>query len=124
MTRIADLTWNHPKRVLIAVAVFAVLAVAIGHNVEQHLKAAGFTDPASESERATKLLDESLGYNPNPAIALVVRAPGGGRLDTGSPAVRREVARLSRGMSRVEYVGRVVDPLRDRRAGAELIARD
>jgi RND superfamily putative drug exporter len=124
MTRIADLTWNHPKRVLIAVAIFAVLAVAIGHNVEQHLKAAGFTDSASESERATKLLDESLGYNPNPAIALVVRAPGGGRLETSNPAVRREVDRLSRGMSRVEYVGRVVNPLRDRRAGAELIAHD
>jgi RND superfamily putative drug exporter len=124
MTRIADLTWNHPKRVLIAVAIFAVLAVAIGHNVEQHLKAAGFTDSASESERATKLLDESLGYNPNPAIALVVRAPGGGPLETDDSAVRREVDRLSRGMSRVEYVGRVVNPLRDRRAGAELIARD
>jgi len=53
MIRIADLTWNHPKRVLVAVAIFAVLAVAIGHNVEQHLKAAGFTDSASESVRAT-----------------------------------------------------------------------
>ncbi len=125
MTRIADLTWRHPKRVLAAVAVFALLAVAFGHDVEHHLKAAGFTDSASQSERATALLDESLGYNPNPAIVLVVRNPGGGRLDTGDPAVRRDVARLSRGMSKVEYVGRVVDPLRDQRAtAAGLIARD
>jgi putative drug exporter of the RND superfamily len=124
VTRIADLTWKHPKRVLAAVAAFAVLAVAVGHDVEQHLKAAGFTDPASESERGPVLLRNSLGYNPNPAIVLAVRAPGGGRLDTNSPAVRREVARLARGMAQVEYVGRVVDPLRDRRAGAGLIARD
>jgi uncharacterized membrane protein YdfJ with MMPL/SSD domain len=121
---IADLTWKHPKRVLAVVAAFAVLAVAVGHNVEQHLKAAGFTDSASESERATKLLTESLGYNPNPAIVLVVRAPGGGSLHIGNPAVGREVDRLSRGMAKVEYVGRVVNPLHNRRAGAELIARD
>jgi uncharacterized membrane protein YdfJ with MMPL/SSD domain len=124
MTRIADLTWNHPKRVLAAVAAFAVLAIAVGHDVEHHLKAAGFADSASESERATVLLRDSLGYNPNPAIVLVVRAPQGGELDTGSPALRRQVAALSHRVAGVEYVGRVVDPLRDRRAGAQLIARD
>jgi putative drug exporter of the RND superfamily len=124
MNRIADLTWKHPKLVLAAVAIFVLFAGAIGKDVEHHLKAAGFTDSASESERATVLLDHSLGYNPNPAIVLVVRAPGGGPLDTSDPSVRREVDRLSRGMAKVEYVGRVVNPLQDRRAGAELIARD
>jgi len=124
MTRIADLTWRHPKRVLAAVAAFAVLAIALGHGVERHLKAAGFADPASQSERATALLRDSLGYNPNPAIVLVVRAPGGGRLDAANPALRRQVAALSRRVAGVEHIGRVVDPLRERRAGAELIARD
>jgi putative drug exporter of the RND superfamily len=124
VNRIADLTWKHPKLVLAAVAVFVLVAGTVGRDVEQHLKAAGFTDSASESERATELLRESLGYDPNPAIVLVVRAPGGGRLDTTSPAVRREVERLSRGMAGVEHVGRVVNPLRDPRAGAALIARD
>jgi uncharacterized membrane protein YdfJ with MMPL/SSD domain len=122
--RIADLTWKHPKRVLAAVGVFALLAIAFGHDVEHHLKAAGFTDPASESEKATALLDKSLGYNPNPAILLVVRAPGGGPLDLRSPAVRREVGRLSRGMEKAQYVGHVVDPLSNPRAGAGLIAHD
>ncbi len=51
MTRIANLTWKHPKLVLLAVGAFALLAVAVGHDVEQHLKAAGFTDP-SLRERA------------------------------------------------------------------------
>jgi uncharacterized membrane protein YdfJ with MMPL/SSD domain len=124
MNRIADLTWKHPKLVLGVVAVFVLIAAAVGRDVEQHLKAAGFTDPASESERATKLMRDSLGYNPNPGLVLVVRAPGGGRLDTSSPAVRGEVARISREVAQVDYVGRVVNPLRDPRAGAGLIARD
>jgi len=122
--RIADLTWKRPKLVLALVGVFALVAVALGGNVEKHLKAAGFTDPASESEVATNKLTEALGYDANPGIVLVVRAPDGGRLDTASPLVRREVGRLSAEVARAEHVGRVVDPLRDRRAGAELIAAD
>src|SRR5215218_4487964 len=124
MNRVADLTWKRPKLVLSLVGVFALLAVAFGHDVEHHLKAAGFTDPSSESEQATNLLTGALGYDANPGIVLVVRAPGGGELDTTSPLVRREVGRLSAEVSRVENVGRVVNPLRNRRAGAELIAAD
>ncbi len=124
MDRIANLTWEHPKRVLAAVGVFFLLAVAVGHDVEQHLRAAGFTDPASESERATGVLADALGYDANPGLVLIVRDPDGGPLDVQSPAVRREVGRLSQEVAGVEYVGRVVNPLRDRRAGASLIARD
>jgi RND superfamily putative drug exporter len=124
MTRVADLTWKHPKLVLAAVAVFVLIAGAVGKDVESHLKAAGFTDPASESERAGALLREELGYYPSPAIVFVVRNPNGGRLDTSSPPVRREVDRLSAELAEVEHVGRVVNPLRDPRAGAQLIARD
>lgn len=124
MNRIADLTWKRPKLVLAAVAVFALLAIAFGHDVERHLKAAGFTDPASESEVATNTLTEALGYDANPGIVLVVRAADGGKLDVANPVVRREVARLSAETARAEHVGRVVDPLRDRRASHELIAAD
>ncbi|HEX2071331.1 MAG TPA: MMPL family transporter [Thermoleophilaceae bacterium] len=124
LSRIADLTWTRPKLVLALVGAFALLAIAIGHDVEKHLKAAGFTDSASESERATAQLREALGYDPNPGLVLVVRDPGGGKLDVRSPAVRREVARLSREMDEVAGVGHVVDPLRDPRAGARLVAKD
>src|SRR6188472_531527 len=124
MTRIANLTWKHPKLVLAAVAAFAVLAVAIGHNVEQHLKAAGFTHPSSESEQATDLLRAGLGYDPNPAIVLVVRSPDGGRLNLADPSVRRDINRLADGTAGTEYVGRVLNPLRSPRAGSELIAKD
>jgi RND superfamily putative drug exporter len=124
MTRIANLTWKHPKLVLALVGVFALLALAVGRDVEQHLKAAGFTDSSSESEQATRLLRDSLGYDPNPAIVLVVRNPDGGRLDLADPALRDEVARIATGAEGVEHVGRVVNPLRDPAAGAALIARD
>jgi uncharacterized membrane protein YdfJ with MMPL/SSD domain len=124
MNRIADLTWKHPKLVLAAVALFSLLSIAVGRDVEQHLKAAGFTDSASESERAGALLRDSLGYDPNPALVVVVRAPAGGKLDLSSPAVRQEVTQLSREVAQVEYVGRVANPLRDRQAAATLIARD
>jgi uncharacterized membrane protein YdfJ with MMPL/SSD domain len=100
------------------------LAVAVGHDVEHHLKAAGFTDSSSESEVATGKLTRALGYDANPGIVLVVRAPGGGPLNVTSPAVRRQVSSLSAEVAKAPYVGRVVNPLRDRRAGAELIARD
>ncbi|HEV2727920.1 MAG TPA: efflux RND transporter permease subunit, partial [Solirubrobacterales bacterium] len=124
MGRIADLTWKHPKLVLAAVALFTLFAAAFGRDVEQHLKAAGFTDSASESERAGALLRDSLGYDPNPGLVVVVRAPGGGKLDISSPAVRREVDRLSKQVAQVEHIGRVTNPLRDRQAAPTLIARD
>jgi RND superfamily putative drug exporter len=122
--RVADLTWKHPKLILALVGAFAVLSVAIGKDVEHHLQAAGFTDSASESEKATSAVVDAAGYDPNPGLVLVVRGPEGAPLDTADPAVRREVGRLSREVEGVEHVGRVVDPLRDRRAAAQLIARD
>ncbi|HEX5929960.1 MAG TPA: MMPL family transporter [Solirubrobacterales bacterium] len=123
MDRIADLTWKHPKLVLLAVGAFVLLSLAVGRDVESHLKAAGFTDSASESERAGALLRGSLGYDPNPGLVVVARSPEGGRLDVSSPAVRQEVARLSKEISQVEYIGRVANPLRERRA-TTLLARD
>jgi RND superfamily putative drug exporter len=122
--RVADLTWKHPKLVLAAVGVFAIVAIAVGKDVENHLKAAGFADPSSESEQAKSILSESLGYDPNPAIFLVIRDPDGGRVDPASPALRREVAALARRVATVDGVGRVVNPLRDPRAGAQLIAKN
>ena len=127
--RIADLTWRRPKTVLACVGLFAILAAAVGHDVERHLKAAGFTDSASESERATATLRDALGYDPNPAIIFVVRPRDGGRLDLQDPAVRREVRRLERRLGRARDVGRVAPPIqaKDRRSlvlAAHLTSQD
>jgi uncharacterized membrane protein YdfJ with MMPL/SSD domain len=124
LERLADLTWRRPKLVLGLVGVFVVFAAALSRGVEDQLKPAGFTDSASESERATALLREELSYDPNPGIVLLVRDPAGGRLDVGSAGVRREVTRISDALARAKHVGRVVNPLGDRRRGRSLIAED
>src|SRR5215210_801493 len=124
LDRIANLTWQRPKLVLALVAVFVLAAGALGRGVEDHLQPAGFSDSASESERATALLREELGYDANPGIVLLVRERGGGRLDVGSRAVRREVDRISQALARAKHVGRVVNPLEDRRQAPALIAKD
>jgi uncharacterized membrane protein YdfJ with MMPL/SSD domain len=124
LDRVASLTWRRPRLVLALVGVFVAVAGTFGHDVEQHLKAAGFTDSASESERATALLRQELGYDANPAVVVLVRNPGGGRLDVTKPSVRREVARISRELRRTRYVGHVVNPLRDRREGRGLLEGD
>jgi uncharacterized membrane protein YdfJ with MMPL/SSD domain len=122
--RIATLTWRRPRLVLALVGVFVVVAGALGRNIEDHLKAAGFTDSASESERATELLRDELGYDPNPGIVVLVRDPDGDRLDVASRQVRREVNRIAAAVGRAQHVGRVVNPLADRREGRTLVARD
>jgi putative drug exporter of the RND superfamily len=124
LERIARLTWQRPKPVLAVVGVFVVLAAALGRGVEDHLKPAGFTDSASESERATALLRKELGYDPNPGIVLLVRDRGGGKLDIESPAVRREVGRISEALASAKHVGRVVNPLEEPGRARSLIAED
>ncbi|MEA2123371.1 MAG: hypothetical protein QOI80_153, partial [Solirubrobacteraceae bacterium] len=100
--RIADLTWTRPKRVLALVGAFAAVAGFFGHDVEHHLLAAGFTDSASESERATALLQRTLGYDANPGIVLVVR---------GAKPGQREVRSLTAALRDTRYVGHVDPPV-------------
>jgi RND superfamily putative drug exporter len=118
---IAKLTWKRPKLILALAGVFLVVAGGFGYNVEHRLKAAGFTDKASESERATALLLDELGYNASPGIVVLVRGPGGGKLDVASPAVRREVDRIAGALADTKFVAHVVNPLRDRREGRDLV---
>jgi len=111
LSRIADLTWQRPKLVLAVVGLFVILAGAVGRDVEDHLVPAGFTDSASESERATALLREELGYDPNPGLTLLLRARDGGRLDLRRPAVGAEVARLRRELADTRFIGHVDPPV-------------
>jgi uncharacterized membrane protein YdfJ with MMPL/SSD domain len=107
LERIGDLTWHHPRKVLAAAFLFAAVAAFFGHDVEHHLKAAGFTDPASESERAGETLSEALGFSAEPGLVVLVRDPEGGPLDTDDPAVGAEVDRLADELSGAAYVGKV-----------------
>ncbi|HET8863317.1 MAG TPA: MMPL family transporter, partial [Solirubrobacterales bacterium] len=123
MTRIADLTWKHPKLVLAAVGVFTLLAFALSKDVQQHLKAAGFNDPHGESAKAQDLLIEKTGSDAMPGIVVRVTPPAGEtRLPLRSPALRKETKRLTAELLALEGVARVEDPLSG--GSAQLIAPD
>lgn len=124
LERIANLTWHHPRKILGAALLFAALAGFFGHDVEHHLKAAGFTDPASESERAGDALSDALGFSAQPGLVVLLRAPDGGALEVAEPAVQAEVARLAEELAGSAYVGRVTNPLDGDPAAANLIAAD
>jgi RND superfamily putative drug exporter len=109
--RIADLTWKRPKTVLAVVVLTAVVGLAFARDVEHHLKAAGFTDSSSESSKATDALRDELGHDPDPGIAVVVRQPGGGRLNLKDRETRAEIQRIEKAIAGVEGVGMVDDPL-------------
>lgn len=120
---IADLTWKHPKKVLAAVGIFTLLAFGLSKNVEHHLKAAGFSDPASESSRAQDLLIEKTGSDAMPGIVVRVRPPKGeARLLLHSPALRRETRRLVVALRSLDGITRVENPLAG--GSTQLIASD
>jgi uncharacterized membrane protein YdfJ with MMPL/SSD domain len=124
VTWIADLTWKHPRKVLVAVGIFTLLAFGLSKNVEQHLKAAGFSDPATESARAQSLLIEKSGSESQPAIIVRVRSSAGNgaplRLDSSS--LRREARRLTAGLRSLDGVARAENPLSG--GSPQLIAPD
>ncbi len=103
LERVGKLTWRHPRKVLVAAFLFAAVAAFLGHDVEHHLKAAGFTDPSSESERANVLLAEELGFSAEPGLVVLLRDPDGGPVDPEDP----EVARLAEELLGAKYVGNV-----------------
>lgn len=111
LERIANLTWHHPRKILAGALLFAAVAGFFGHDVEHHLKAAGFTDPSSESEQAGDVLSSALGYSAQPGLVVLVRGRDGGAVDLADPAVRTEVQRLSSRLAGSAYVGHVSEPL-------------
>ncbi len=120
---VADLTWKHPKKVLAAVGLFTLLAFTLSKDVQQHLKAAGFNDPASESSQAQELLIEKTGSDAMPGIVVRIAPPAGeARLPLRSPALRTETRRLAAELLALEGVTRVEDPLAG--GSPQLIAPD
>ncbi len=122
--RIAGLTWRHPRKILAAALLFVAVAGFFGHDVEHHLKAAGFTDPTSESERAGDVLSDALGYSAQPGLVVLVRGKDGAALDTSDRAVQAEVGRLADRLRGSAYVGHVTNPLTDGPAAAALVSDD
>ena len=87
-TRLARLTYAHPKWVLTGIVAFVAVAIVAGGGVADRLKPAGFTDPASESALAVDQAAQMLGHDPSPGVVVVARAPAG---DASTPAARAEI---------------------------------
>ena len=98
--RLARLADGHAKRVGLIAVVFFLLAGVIGGSVANHLDPYGADDPATESPRATNLLEDS-GYRPTALIVLIDSGP------VSSPGARARVASIEREVRRSPQVASV-----------------
>ena len=80
LTRLARIATGRSRAVLVAAALFAVVAGVLGGGVAANLVSGGFEDPASDSARADDLLAERFDTGV-PNLVLVVTAPDGSDVD-------------------------------------------
>ena len=81
----------HPRRTLLAVLLFVVLAGAVGGPVAGALESSGgFVAPGADSEVAVDRIEAATGVEPGPGIVLLVEDPSPDRL----AAIERELANV------------------------------
>src|SRR5436190_24170659 len=90
--RLGEFTVRRRRWILAGALVFFVAAGAFGGKVAKSLSTGGFDDPASESSRATQVLQDEFGTG-SPNVVLLVRAKHG---TVDSPDVRAEGLSLTR----------------------------
>lgn len=108
-----------PKRVLFAVVLFTIVAAGFGGGVAEHLGAAGFQDPGSQSARGMKVLTEKFGQG-DMDVTFVVRSQG----DVLDPASTRAGRSLVEDLRTAPHVSGVVSPWDASARGAGLISED
>ncbi|MFD5628969.1 MMPL family transporter [Streptomyces sp. NPDC127072] len=81
--RLAELAIRRARLILVLAVVALVGLGLLGGGAFTKLKGGGFDDPASQSSRAAKVVDEKFGGETN-LILLVRAAEGRGRIDAGS----------------------------------------
>ena len=103
--RLADLAHRRSLRILLATALWAIVAAVVGGPVVGLLSASSdeFDDPASESVIARKQLENAAGATPGTALVVLLDA----RRDVRSPAVRAQVERLAAEVRRDPAVAQV-----------------
>src|SRR5688500_5789415 len=95
----------HPRRTLIAVLLFVVLAGAVGGPVAGALESSGgFVAPGADSEVAVERIEAASGTEPGAGIVLLVDRPSPERLG----AIERELANVP-GVASTEPAGRAGD---------------
>jgi uncharacterized membrane protein YdfJ with MMPL/SSD domain len=76
LKRLGDLSAARPRRTLIVLLAFVVLAGVVGGQVAGRLESGGFTTESSESARADAQLERASGEEAAPGIVLLVRGSG------------------------------------------------
>ncbi len=97
-TRLAQRITDHPRRFVLAAAVFFVVAVVVGTPVTGLLSAGNaddFVDPSAESTRTAAELEDRLGRTLSPAIIVLVPTSTPVLGDAGLRKVQRVVNRLA-----------------------------
>ncbi|MFQ6397640.1 MMPL family transporter [Nocardia sp. KC 131] len=89
LVRIAHLATRHPRTILAAAALLAVLCGIFGASVTSHMKTGGFTSSDAESTRTSRLIADNFG-GAEPNLILLVSSEEG----ADSPAARAVGARL------------------------------
>ena len=110
-----------PKRVLLAVGLLTIIAGVCGATVTEHLGAAGFQDPSSESARGTKVLTQKFGQG-DMDLTFVVRSSGGGSVL--EPAVVTAGRKLVADLRATPHVSGVESPWDGSPAGQGLLSAD
>src|ERR671911_264983 len=104
LTRLARLSTQHARAVVIAAVVLFAVAGALGGGVADHLTSGGFEDPSSESERADEALADRFDTGV-PNLLLLVTAEGG---DVDDPAAAQAGQALADRLAGEEGVTDVV----------------
>ncbi|MEV5837219.1 MMPL family transporter [Nocardia sp. NPDC052112] len=89
LVRIAHLATRHPRTILLAAALLAVLCGAFGVSVTSHTKTGGFTPDDAESSQVAKLIADNFG-GAEPNLILLVHDDAG----ADSPAAEAAGAKL------------------------------
>ncbi|WP_433756352.1 MMPL family transporter [Nocardia sp. CA-135398] len=89
LVRIAHLTTRHPKTILLAAALLAILCGAFGASAMSHMKTGGFTPDDAESSQVTRLVADNFG-GAEPNLILLVRDESG----ADSPAAKAAGAKV------------------------------
>jgi RND superfamily putative drug exporter len=78
LERLGNLSTSRPRRTLLVLLAFVVLAGVVGGPIAGKLNSnGGFTPKSSESNRGDQQLQRATGIDSSPGIALLVRAPAG-----------------------------------------------
>ncbi len=93
---LSDLVYRRRRLVLIATGLFFVVAVAFGGPVATILTSGsnGFADPATESIKARKLLEQATGANPEFTVTLLVTPKEGASTAAGRRRIEQVVTEL------------------------------